>query len=232
MVAVTVSREHGAGGTDIGHKVAEGLGGRYLDRDLIEMAFQFAGLPVPQSASAESPIVEEEEMPGLAHRIVDAFTSQISAGLRPWPRYTPPKPERVGEEDSLLREVVDSDEAYVAMMKNVIERIVQEYPNVVIVGRGGQCVLSGRPGVLHVHICANLADRVRHVMEEENLSEGEASALVRSLDDERARYIRRYYGEDWLRPCLYHLTLNTSWLTHDEAADLVLQAARVVEKRG
>ncbi|NPV07464.1 MAG: cytidylate kinase-like family protein [Anaerolineae bacterium] len=226
MVAVTVSREHGALGTEIGHRVADRLGGRYLDRELLDMAFQFAGLPVPGPAPLRpSPALEQKEMPGLARRIVDAIAGPISAGLQPWPRYVPPRPGSVGDEDSLLRQAVATDQAYVDLMSQVLERVLEHYPDSVIVGRGAQCALAGRPGVLHVHICATVADRIRRTAQAEGLSESEAADRVHALDEERAHYIRRYYAEDWQKPCLYHLTLNTSWLSVDQAVDIILYSA-------
>ena len=211
MVAVTISREHGAYGTEIGHRVAEQSGGSYLDRELIDMAFQFAGLHMPSEPEDESaPPVVQQEVPGLVRRIVDAVTGPLSSGLQPWPRYMATKQSSgVGAEDSLLRQAVGSDEAYVAVMGQVLERIVEEQPGAVLVGRGGQCILGGRPGVLNVFVCASLSDRIQRVSESDKVGRQEAADALRSFDEERGHYIRRYFGADWERPSLYHLTVNT-----------------------
>jgi len=230
VAVVTISREHGAFGTEIGHLVAERLGGRYLDRELIDMALQFAGLHVPEASEPPAPPVPQQEVPGLARRILDAVTGPLSAGLQPWPRYAPPKQTAVGEEDSLLRQAVGTDDAYVAVMSQVLERIVEEQPHAVLVGRGGQCILGGRPGVLNVFVCGSLADRIQRVAEGEKLDRQDAASSVRAFDEERSRYIRRYFGADWQRPSLYHLTVNTSWLSIDQAVDLIVKAATFVER--
>lgn len=231
MAVVTISREHGTFGTEIGHQVAERLGGPYLDRELIDMALQFAGLHVTEPAAEPAPPVPQQEVPGLVRRIVDAVTGPLSSGLMPWPRYAAPKQAGVGEEDSLLRQALGTDEAYVAVMGQVLERIVQEQPHAVLVGRGGQCILGGRPGVLNVFVCGSLADRIQRVAESENLDRQDAADAVRSFDEERTHYIRRYFGVEWQRPSLYHLTVNTSWLSIAQSVDLIVQAAAMVERK-
>ncbi len=231
MASVTISREHGALGTEIGHRVAERLGGRYLDRELIDMALQFAGLHAVAPTEEPTPPLPQQEVPGLVRRIVEAVTGPLSSGLRPWPRYIAPKQPAVGEEDSLLRQAVGTDDAYVAVLSQVLERIAEEQPNEVLVGRGGQCILGGRPGVLHVFVCASLGDRIQRVAESEKLDRQEAASTVRAFDEERTRYIRRYFAADWQRPSLYHLTVNTSWLSVEQSVDLIVQAAAMVDRR-
>ncbi|MGQ9555389.1 MAG: cytidylate kinase-like family protein [Anaerolineae bacterium] len=229
MVAITVSREHGSDGTDIAHRVAERLHARYLDREVIDMAFQLAGLPVPeaQPALAKRPPIQEKEVPGLTRRIVEAVTGPIVSGLQPWPRAVPRQPGPVGEDDSLLRQVLPNDEAYVSVLTAVFNRLLEDGRDVVIIGRGGQCILAGRANVLHVHITAPLTYRIQQVIQREDLGADAAAALVRRKDEERARYIRRYHAADWLQPSLYHLIINLAWFTPEQAIALVLQAAEM-----
>lgn len=232
MVAVTVSREYGAGGTHIGTELAERLGARYLDREIIDMALQIAGVPaaVPAQTRPEeaAPVVGRPEMPGLARRIADAIRAPLESGLKPWPRHGPIRPGGVGAEDSLLRQVVPDDASYVDLMRSVLERVVDENPRVVIVGRGGMCALGGRPGVLNVHICGAITDRVARAARTDSVTESEAARIIRASDEERDRYIRRYYGVDWREPTLYHLVLNTSWLSDAQVLDLIMRAAEMV----
>ena len=58
-----------------------------------------------------------------------------------------------------------------------------------------------------------------------------AASTVRAFDEERTRYIRRYFAADWQRPSLYHLTVNTSWLSVEQSVDLIVQAAAMVDRR-
>ncbi|MGI6207877.1 MAG: AAA family ATPase [Anaerolineae bacterium] len=227
MVAVTISREHGALGTEIGRRVAERLGGRYLDRELIEMAFRYIGLPTPTEEPTPG---ARREAASLGRRIVDAITGPLSWGMAPGLRHVDTGYGEMGE-SSPIRQAAGSDEAYVVLMSQVMERVVEENPNSVLVGRGGQCVLAGKPGVLHVHICATLSDRIERVAAAEGLGRQEAAERVRAQDAGRAHYIRHYYGADWLEPSLYHLTVSTSGFTVDEAVELILSAAKMIAAR-
>jgi len=228
MVTITVSRESGSGGAEVARVVAERLGANYVDRELIEMGFKAAGLPLPAPAPTAQPKLPEKEAPGLGRRIAAAIAGTFAGGLQPWPRPLPERPRRVGEEDSYLRDALPSDSAYVAAMRTVFEQLLQEGHNLVVIGRGGQCLLAGRPHTVHVHICAPLATRVQRVMAEEGLSAEAAAELVYTQDRERANYIRRYYNVDWLQPSLYHLTLNTGWLSRDQAVELILRTTEMV----
>ena len=230
MIAVTVSREFGSGGTAIAKAVARRLGARYLSREIFTMALQMAnvGEAPTESPSPGMPIVEVEEIPSLAGRIVEAILGPIAEGLH---LSTPPPPVEVTEEEeTLLRQVVDSDEAYRQLLQSVLEQVLEEGSSVVIGGRGGQALLRGRPGVLHVHISAPLQDRVRRVMAQERCGQSIALEIIERMDRQRHRYLRRYFGVEWRDPALYHLMLNSALLGEDNAVELIVTAARMLER--
>ncbi len=231
MVSIAFSREYGSGGDLIAQSVAERLGIPLLDRELLEAACQTVEpgvVPAYESCQAAHRSIEEstissEEPRSLSERLVAA----ISGGTKPWPRVQPTSPIPVGEDDSLLRLLVSSDEAYADTMSQVFARVLEQ-GQAVFVGRGGQVILADQPRVLQVHVTAPMSDKVRRVAAEEGVSEQDAAEKVHRVDDERSRYIRRYYSADWLNPSLYHLTINTGRLSEDGAVELILKAAELV----
>ena len=232
MVSVSVSREYGSGGDVIAQRLAERLGIPLLDRELLEVACQTVdsrvGPAYESCLSAKRPIEEstisDEEPRGLAERLEDA----IAGAARRWPRVQPPAPIPVGEDDSLVRLLVSSDEAYVDTMSLVFQRVLDR-ENAVFVGRGGQVILANHPQVLHVYIAAPVADRVRRVAAEEGVTEYDASAKVERVDEERGRYIKRYFNADWKDPALYHLAINTGRLDDNQAVAVILRAAELID---
>ncbi len=78
----------------------------------------------------------------------------------------------------------------------------------VIVGRGSQCVLRGKPDVFHAFIYAQRAERIRRVQERVPLGTN-VDALIRSVDAERAEYIRLHYDENWFNPYLYDIMIDS-----------------------
>jgi cytidylate kinase len=108
-----------------------------------------------------------------------------------------------------------------------VERIITDLANVghvVIVGRGGQMALRGRPDVLHVRVVAPLENRVTFLQQEKNISAESARAWLQASSKARAHYIRRSYRVDLDDPTLYHLVVNTGMLDVAHAVDLVVQA--------
>lgn len=101
--------------------------------------------------------------------------------------------------------------------------------NVVIVGRGGQILLRGIPGVLHVRIIAPLQDRIQRLVAKGGESEKELSRILKQSDRESGGFIRAFLDADWENPMLYDLTINTRDLSSNLSVDMILHAIPAVE---
>ncbi|HPQ44033.1 MAG TPA: cytidylate kinase family protein [Syntrophales bacterium] len=101
--------------------------------------------------------------------------------------------------------------------------------NVVIVGRGGQVLLKGIPGVLHVRIIAPLQDRVTRLATQHKGDEKALLRILRQSDRDSGGFIRTFFDVDWEDTYLYDLTLNTRDLPVDVAVNMILQATTAVE---
>lgn len=97
--------------------------------------------------------------------------------------------------------------------------------NVVLVGRGGQMVLAGQPGVLHVRIMAPREQRIRAVQARCNVPVDVATARIEASDRARAGYLRRSYGVSGDHAGLYDVTLNMAQFTVPAAVDLICLAS-------
>jgi cytidylate kinase len=96
----------------------------------------------------------------------------------------------------------------------------------VIVGRAGQAILRGLPGVLHVRVIAPLEDRIRRLREQGISGISEIKLTIAERDRASAAYLKRFFGVSWDDPALYHLVLNTGLLDYDLAAEIVVHAAQ------
>jgi cytidylate kinase len=105
-----------------------------------------------------------------------------------------------------------------------IIRAAYEQGNMVIVGRGGQAILKGLPGVLHVRIEAPLDDRIRRVRDQESIGLTEAQDLVINYDQASADYLSRLYDINWADPAHYDLVINSRQLDIEGAAHLIANA--------
>jgi len=100
------------------------------------------------------------------------------------------------------------------------------------VGRGSQVILKDWPGALHVLLLAPKAWRVEELVRREELSAEEAAKRVHESDKGRVAFHRKFFHIEVDDPMLYHLTLNTSRLSHEEAAGLIQSAAQATGRGG
>lgn len=117
--------------------------------------------------------------------------------------------------------------AYHAAVRQVLEELAQE-GNIVIVGRAGQVILRGRPGVLHVRVTAPQELRIERVVAAQGISLEAARARVTCCDKNRRTYLRRNYHADWDDPALYDLVINTAHIPAEIAAALIVAAVREI----
>jgi cytidylate kinase len=124
-----------------------------------------------------------------------------------------------------LRPSVKDVHAYHAAVRDLLFEMV-DLGEVVIVGRAGQAILRGMKGVLHVRIFAPFELRVVRIAEQQNQSADAARVLVQASDQNRKRYLRRYYRCGWDDPDLYDVLINTAELSVQAAAGVVCEALR------
>jgi hypothetical protein len=97
--------------------------------------------------------------------------------------------------------------------------------NIVLLGFGGQFLLGGCPGALHVRLTASLEFRLATA--EAQGSRRSVAALQRR-EQERRRLMRRHFGKDLTSGEYYDLALRIDTFGVDEAAALIEQAADAV----
>jgi cytidylate kinase len=196
---LTIAREYGSGGGSIARRVAERLGWNLLDKTLVER--------IARAAQVD---------PELAQRYderIDSWLHRISRkGL--W----------YGGFDAVAAfsgtQVFDA-ETMVALARTLIEEACAG-GNCVIVGRGSQCVLQDRKDVLHVFIYAPWPERVARVRERTPAA-ADVESLIRTVDQQRAGYIRTYFDCDWTDPHLYHMLLSSE-LGDENVARIIVEA--------
>jgi len=205
MAVVTVTRQYGAGGSEVARRVAERLGWTVIDNEFVDAVAAQVGWP------AEAVAAHEERVPSLIMRLAAALA--VSS-----PEVFVPAAATVGEPDE-------------ATMVAVTERVIHEaagHGHVVLVGRGAQACLAGtrEREALHVYVVAPREVRVRVARERLGSSEADAAHAVDTTDADRDRYVQRHYHRRRQDAANYHLVVNTALLGYDGAADLVVAAAR------
>jgi cytidylate kinase len=131
---------------------------------------------------------------------------------------------------TFLDRVRYAKEKYVAYVQAALLRHFLR-DNVVYHGMAGHFFVQGVPHVLKVRIIADLEERIRIVMERDQVSRREAGRFVRRIDEERRKWSRHMYDIDTTDPSLYDLVIHVGKLTVADAADLICQTVRLRQFR-
>ena len=105
----------------------------------------------------------------------------------------------------------------------VIRDIARREP-CVIVGRLANFVLKERKDCLHLFIYADETARIKRIVSEYGVESGQAGDLLKRTDRERREHCLHYTGYKWGDRHQYHLMLDTSSLTDEEAVQIICTA--------
>lgn len=209
---ITISRELGSGGRTIGKKLAAQLGVRYSDKDLIQGLMKKFNLTTN----------EIERIKGKKRNWLSDFL-EIVAPVPNSGAYIGFDPIK-GSDLNLSIKQEDIFEAE----KEIIGGIAAE-GSCVIAGRLGFSVLKDHPNHLHIFIHAPLEQRIQRVMKKQNLTHDEAAAVIKSVDETRENYIKRYAGVSRYDTRNYDLAINVAGMTEDEAVLCILKFIKYSE---
>lgn len=202
---VCISREIGAEGETVGRVVAERLGLQYVDEEVIARAAERGGVDEGQLADAE-------ERKSRIRRVIELLTDAGTAAGAP------------GAEPASVR--AQREEEQRALIRAVIEEIAAE-GNAVIVAHAASIALAGTEGILRVLVTASPEERVKRLVEMEDVGNADAARRVLESDQARADYFRAFYGVGQELPTHYDLVVNTDVIGAEQAAEIVVYAAQL-----
>jgi hypothetical protein len=198
---ITISREYGAGGSELGVLLGKELGWRVLDHELVQQ------LALRLRCEEGEVKAMDEHVPSLLERLASAAVitaPELRVQSRPW--------------------VTDPD-CIATAAREVLLEAARSLP-LIVVGHGGNCLFRGRPDVLRVRVIAPFEVRVRRVAQRTGAVAAQAAHAVRRKDSDRQHYLHRYYQSKLNDPCEYDLQINTAVVPLEAASRLVLALLR------
>jgi len=204
---VAISRAAGAEGERIGALVAERLGYRYVDEEIITRAAEKQG--VDPAAIADS-----ERRKSVILRVLEGLGQSGAAGA------TPGGPMWVPDDAT---ELSQSHDRRTLIRETIYETAAQG--DVVIVAHAAAFALAGRDDLLRVLVTAPVQVRTRRLAEARDVDEAEAAKERKRSDEARAAYLKTFYEVDRELPTHYDLVVNTEVLEPEAAAEIVTRAA-------
>ena len=197
---VCISRARGALGEQVGQAVAQRLGLRLVDEEIV------ADAAAKENVDPDL-VADAEQRKSLVHRILMGLASSGAEAY-----VAPVQSEILGRE------------RYRELIREAIVQTAGE-GDVVIVAHAASYPLAGAQGVLRVLVTGSPEVRARRLAEEEGVDEEEGEKIRKRSDGNRADYLRRFYDVDEELPTHYDVVVNTDELTPEQAAVVVAAAA-------
>jgi cytidylate kinase len=197
MAVITISRQYGAGGKTLGKMIADELGYAFADSEIITRVAEMANV------STHWVEMVENEAGGKLSRFISKMVSK-------------PLVDRILKDE---RGYIDEN-TYLDYLVLIIAQIADE-GDVVILGRGSQYILDDHPDACHILMINEFENRVRFLQEHYELSDSRARRVVKAEEKRRKALYQKLGKTDYDDPFLYHLVLNMSKLSLDEAKKMI-----------
>lgn len=217
MPVITISKEFASGGLEIAKHLAQKLDYDYLDKEIVKQVADHA--KVSQQEVMEFEAEGHINVKAYLSRIIDLDIFKKSHKQEEAEETETTYDERDKIPYSLdTQGWIDSD-IYRDMICKVVSELGQR-PNVMIVGRGGQCILREQSEIINIRIIASVADRIARLqIANPNLNDAQAKQQIETMDKKSREYINFYFKADWNNPVLYDVIINTSRVSDDKAVE-------------
>jgi cytidylate kinase len=201
---ICISRDVGAGGEQVGRAVADSLGYRYVDEDIVRAAAERAGVDIEDVSSTE-------QRRTLAGRLLD-LVAQAGA----------PEAYAYAAPDMDAYRLAGANDGMMAVIQEAV-RETADAGDAVIVAHAASHVLAGRPDVLRVLVTGSPEQRQARLAAD--MGDDNARSAVREAEKARADYLRRFHDVKQELPTHYDLVVNTDQLGVEGATAVVTGAA-------
>lgn len=192
---VTINRQYGSGGRDIGKRLSEILGIDYLDKELLALAAKKSGI-------SEKVFENADEKPEKSY----LYTLSTSAyGSYAMPFSYP--------------DILTNDRLFTIQADVIRKEAAQK--SCVIIGRCADDILSDHPCHINLFIHAPFEVRQKRIMDLYHMEAKAAKEIISKTDKSRASYYYFYTNRKWDDLLNYDLSVDSSILGTDETADFL-----------
>jgi cytidylate kinase len=199
---ITIDRQVGSGGAELGQRIAGRLGFAYLDRQILQQAAQELGMSEDQLAG------RDERVQNFWVRMMESFSADSPEHLICNPPFR-----------------IISDDALIEAEQRVMLRLARR-GSCVIVGRCGFHMLADIAPMLNVFVHASRSFRIERMIQHyAAANETIAEEMIDSMDRIRERYVERISGVSWYDARNYHLSIDLSQVGFDAAEAFVISLA-------
>lgn len=191
---ITIGRQFGSGGRELGKALADELGIQYYDKELISLAAKESGY-------------NPEIFENVDERATNSLLYSLSMGIY-----------NLGNGYAPMRDMPVNDQLYLLQHKIIRELAAKPC---VIVGRCADYILRNHKNLLRIFVYAKMEDRVKNAVRIHDVPENKAESIIKKTDKTRANYYNFYSNQKWGAVENYDLCLNTSTISRDKAIKLI-----------
>lgn len=202
---ITIGRQFGSGGREIGEKVAKYFGIPFFDKDLLARVAKESGF-------CQELIESHDERPTnsfLYNLVMDTYS--------------------FGYSHSTFMDMPISHKVFLAQF-DTIKKMADESP-CVIVGRCADYALSEYKNCLNIFIYADDLFKLSRIQESFSVDEHQAYEMMLRNDKQRQSYYHYYTSKKWGKASSYDLCINSSKYAIEGSVNLIIQAVEAFEKR-
>lgn len=199
-LVITIGRQCGSGGKQIGEMLAEKMGVKCYDKELLSHAAKHSGL-------CQELFEKHDERPTssfLYSLVMDSYSMGYTAS---------------GYSDMPINHKI-----FLAQF-DTIKKLADEAP-CVIIGRCADYALEDYPNVVSVFISADDKDKLERIKSMYQLDDSKAKDVMIKTDKKRSSYYNYYSNKKWGDPKSYDLCLNSSAVGMEGAVDVILSFAK------
>ena len=194
----TIGREFGSGGKAVGEKLAERLGIKLYDKELLQQAAKDSGF-------CEEIFENHDEKPTNSFLYSLVMDTYSVSGYSAAPFLDMPLNHKV----------------FLAQFETI--KKIAEAESCVIVGRCADYALADNPDCINIFIHADMDIRVRNVCKNLNITENKARDIINKTDKQRASYYNYYTSKKWGDSKSYNLSLDAGKLGIDNCVEMILK---------
>lgn len=206
-LVITIGRQYGSAGIEIGKKIADILGIPCYDKELVEMAAKKSNL-----SSEALKDIDERATSSFLYSVVSGHYSMRGIG------------------SPVYYDLPINDKLFIAQSEVIKELAAKDC---VIVGRCADYVLENEENVnvLSVFVYSSMEYRIQHVMEAFDITRVKARDAILKADKRRRNYYEYYSSKDWGVMTNYHMCLDVEKIGIDNVAQMVADCARNIKKQ-
>ena len=193
---ITIGRQFGSGGHEVGNRLAERLNIPLYDHNLIRMAARDLGI-----SNEDAGRVDEMRLGNVLSSYYIGMGDYTTFMLSP------------EAEKPLSDKVFETQSA-------IIRKLAERGPGI-FVGRCADYVLGDYSNVVNTFIYAYKDDRINRIMDIYKLSEKEAVDKIKKIDRERRYYYESHTGQEWGSIESHQILLNVSRLGIERTVDVL-----------